>query len=111
MVKMFINAPKEVQENEEYNKLMELSVKFGVGNLMPIFSNGNESVRMVISKNKVYGKVGEIIPKEEGYQLAKESKPLVSFEFPKSVVGLESIEALKSWLDLIKLLISEEDPQ
>ena len=104
----FIDAPKEAMENKKFELVVNDSVKFGLGSLMPMFLTDKVSTRLVISKTGEVSDMKEIVPKEKGFELAKTSEPMCCLEFPNNENGIQSLKSLREWLDVVETFISEE---
>lgn len=82
---------------------------FGSGLLMPIFVSNDEEAGIIIAETKEAQKLGEIIPVAVAERLSKDAKASAYLSFPKSENGLESLNALREWLDILEGYIEGEE--
>lgn len=105
----FIDAPKEAMENKKFEEVVNESVKFGLGSLMPMFLTNDVSTRLIISRTGEVSDMKRMVTKEKGFELAKTSEPLCCLEFPNNENGIQSLKSLRAWLDVVETFILEEN--
>lgn len=103
-----VELNKKLTKEIMTKRIVKKRIKFGYGNLMPIYSLQDEVATMTVALHEGNNKVGAITPVEKGVRLAESAKPLVMMTFPKNETGIKSIRALRDWLENMERLIKEE---